>query len=57
MYQYFESFRNDALTCGGAYYPDASLEPQNIDAAFRIYQNARKGTRLLDADDNTLNSV
>ena len=54
MYQYFEAFRNDALACGGAYYPDVSLKPQNIDAAFRIYQNARKGTRLLDADDNII---
>ena len=50
MYQYFEAFRKDALACGGVYYPDVSLKPQNIDAAFKIYQTAKKGTTLLDAD-------
>jgi len=54
MYEHFENFKRDALACGAAYYPDASLQPQNIDAAFKIYRNANKGTTLLDADGNTI---
>jgi hypothetical protein len=54
MYEYVEAFRDDALACGGAYYPDVSLKPQNIDAAFRIYENAKKGTTLLDTDAKTI---
>ena len=54
MYQYFEAFRKDALACGGVYYPDVSLKPQNIDAAFKIYQTAKKGTTLLDADGKAI---
>ena len=54
MNQYFGSFERDALACGATHYPDTSLQPQNIDAAFKIYRNARKGTTLLDADGNTI---
>jgi hypothetical protein len=54
MYEDFEIFKRDALTCGAAYYLDKSLEPQKIEAAFKIYRNARKGTTLLDADENQI---
>jgi hypothetical protein len=54
MYECFEAFERDALACGATHYPDTSLQPQNIRAAFNIYQNARKGTTLLDADGNKI---
>ena len=54
MYEYVKPFRDDALTCGEAYYPDVSLKPQNIDAAFKIYENVKKGTTLFDADGKTI---
>jgi hypothetical protein len=54
MYEYFEAFRIDALACGETYYTDVSLKPQNIEAAFEVYQNAKKGTTLLDADGRTI---
>jgi hypothetical protein len=54
MYECFEAFERDALDCGATHYPDTSLQPQNIRAAFNIYQNARKGTTLLDADGNKI---
>ena len=54
MYEDFEIFKRDALSCGAAYYPDKSLDPQEIETAFKIYRNAKKGTTLLDADDNRI---
>ena len=54
MYDSLEAFESDALACGRVFYPDASLQAQNIAVAFRIYQNARKGTTLLDADNNII---
>ena len=54
MYEHFDDFKLDALNCGTDYYADASLKPQNIDSAFKIYQRAKKGTTLLDADGNTI---
>jgi hypothetical protein len=54
MYELFDDFKLDALNCGTDYYADASLKPQNIDNAFKIYQHARNGTTLLDADGNTI---
>lgn len=54
MYEHFDDFKLDALNCGKDYYRDASLTPQNIDSAFTIYQHAKNGTTLLDADGNTI---
>ena len=54
MYELFDDFKLDALNCGTDYYSDASLKPQNIDNAFKIYQHAKNGTTLLDADGNTI---
>ena len=54
MYEHFDDFKLDALDCGTDYYADASLKPQNIDNAFKIYQHAKNGTTLLDADGNTI---
>ncbi|MDO8843717.1 MAG: hypothetical protein Q7U98_03110 [Methylicorpusculum sp.] len=54
MYDHINHFRQDALECGTDYYSDDSLKPQNIDTAFKIYQHARQGTTLLDADGNTI---
>lgn len=46
MYEFFEAFSADALACGASHYPDASLEPPMIEAAYRIYRNAAAGTKL-----------
>jgi hypothetical protein len=54
MYELFDDFKLDALNCGTDYYSDASLKSQNIDNAFKIYQHAKNGTTLLDADGNTI---
>ncbi|MBS3955361.1 MAG: hypothetical protein KGZ88_20630 [Methylomicrobium sp.] len=54
MYTDINNFRQDAFECGTDYYSDASLNPQNIDTAFKIYQHARQGTTLLDVDGNTI---
>ena len=54
MYEHFDDFKLDALNCGTDYYADASLKPHNIDNAFKIYQHAKNGTTLLDADGNTI---
>lgn len=54
MYNSFETFRDHALSCGHAYYPDSSLEPQKIAVAYKIYQRAKEGTKLHDADDNVI---
>jgi len=51
MYDSFETFRDHALACGRAYYPDSSLEPKKIEVAYKIYQRAKQGTKLYDADD------
>src|SRR5690242_13771350 len=52
MYDAIEQFQNDAMLCGPAHYPDASLAPANVAVAFRIYSRTRQGTTLLDADGN-----
>ena len=54
MYDSLDSFADDALACGSAHYPDASLQPQAMEVAFNIYENAAKGTTLLDVDDNSI---
>jgi len=54
MYELFDEFKLDALNCGTDYYSDASLKPQNIDNAFKIYQHAKNGTTLMDVDGNTI---
>ncbi len=54
MYHSFAAFKSDALACGVRYYPDSSLQPEKIEAAYKIYRNASKGTQLLDADGNTV---
>jgi len=54
MYEHFDDFKLDALNCGTDHYADASLKPQNIDKAFKIYQHAKNGTTLLDAEGNTI---
>ena len=54
MYEDFEIFIRDALNCRAGYYPDKSLDPQEIETAVKIYRNAKQGTTLLDADDNRI---
>jgi hypothetical protein len=54
MYDQFEEFRADALECGPLYYADGSLEDEKLEAAFRIFQKSRDGTRLADFDGNPL---
>ena len=54
MYDQFEEFRADALECGPLYYTDGSLEENKLQAAFRIFQKSRGGTRLADIDGNPL---
>jgi hypothetical protein len=50
MYDSFEAFSADALACGSAHYPDASLDPRMIEAAYRIYRNAAGGTKLANLE-------
>lgn len=52
MYDQFEDFRTDALECGPTYYGDDSLEDDNLEAAFRIFQKSREGTKLTDFEGN-----
>ena len=54
MYTSFKDFQRDAAACGIAHYPDASLHPQALDAAFKIYNNARCATTLLNAEGETV---
>lgn len=54
MYISFEDFQRDAVACGAAHYPDASLQPEAMDAAFKIYNNAIRGTTLLDAENKSV---
>jgi hypothetical protein len=54
MYTSFEDFQRDAAACGTAHYPDASLQPQATDAAFKIYNNASRGTTLLNAEGESV---
>jgi hypothetical protein len=54
MYDSFETFRDHALSCGRAYYPDSSLEPQKIAVAHAIYQRAKQGTKLHDVDNRVI---
>jgi hypothetical protein len=52
MYQRFDEFRAAAAACGADYYSDQSLQQDMLEAAFRIYSNARAGTKLADAEGN-----
>lgn len=54
MYDCFEKFENDALKCSSKHYPDSSLTEEKIKVAYEVYQNASQGTKLLDADGNTI---
>jgi len=46
MYKSLAAFKSDAQKCGRSYYRDHSLEPENIENAYKIYQNAGLGTTL-----------
>jgi hypothetical protein len=50
MYDSLAAFQADAVACGAIGYPDASLEPHMIEAAYRIYRNAAGGTKLSDRE-------
>lgn len=54
MYETKEAFQAHAEQCGRAHYPDGSLDQGKIDAAYLIYQQARKGTKLEDHDGRTI---
>jgi len=54
MYDVFETFRDHALSCGISYYPDSSLAAKKLAVAYTIYQRAKGGTTLHDADDNVI---
>lgn len=49
------AFRAQAEACGRAYYVDRSLEPQELEAAYRIYRNACRGTKLEDFEGQPVN--
>jgi len=52
VYEHIKEFQAAAKACGPDYYPDGSLQQDKIDAAFRIYCNARAGTKLADFEGN-----
>ncbi len=52
MYEHINEFQAAAKDCGPDYYTDGSLQQDKIEAAFRIYRNARAGTKLGDFDGN-----
>lgn len=52
MYERIDEFQAAALKCGADYYTDRSLQQDMIEAAFRIFRNARAGTRLSDFGGN-----
>ena len=52
MYENIAEFRTAALNCGADYYTDGSLQEKMIEAAFKIYRNARAGTKLSDFEGN-----
>ncbi len=54
MYDSFATFRDHALSCGPTYYPDSSCEPRRLAVAYAIYQRAKQGTTLHDADHNVI---
>jgi hypothetical protein len=53
MYASLQAFHADALACGMDHYPDASLEPQTIESAYRIYRHAAVGTKLATLDGDS----
>jgi len=48
VYEHIREFQAAAKACGPDYYPDGSLQPDKIEAAFKIYRNARAGSKLAD---------
>jgi hypothetical protein len=48
MYRSLKKFRSDTLGCGPDCYSDDSVQPHKLEAAYRIYQQARAGTKLKD---------
>jgi hypothetical protein len=52
VYEHIKEFQAAAKACGPDYYPDGSLQQDKIEAAFRIYSNARAGTKLADFEGN-----
>jgi hypothetical protein len=50
LYQSFDAFRADAFACGGQYYSDQSLQPRKLEAAYKVYENAVRGTKLQDLE-------
>jgi hypothetical protein len=54
MYSSYNSFRAEAIDCGTDYYVDESLQPNKTVAAFKIYENACAGTKLKDAEGQSI---
>jgi hypothetical protein len=48
MYRSLKMFRDDAVGCGPDHYGDDSVQPNKLEAAYRIYQQASAGTKLKD---------
>ncbi|MDW7662471.1 hypothetical protein [Halomonas sp.] len=54
MYDNITTFVYEAEQCGDLCYPDSSLEIENLNTAYSIYDSAKKGTTLYDVDDNII---
>jgi hypothetical protein len=54
MYRSLKVFRDDALGCGPDYYGDDSVQPDKLEAAYRIYQQASAGTKLKDLNGHQI---
>ena len=54
MYESIDRFRDDAIACGVDYYNDGSLSDDKLNAAYRIYEKARDGTKLKNFDGDSV---
>lgn len=56
MYESLDDFKNDASSCGPAFYTDGSLDTdEKMQRAYNVYLNAKKSTALLMAIVGRLN--
>jgi hypothetical protein len=54
VYESLYAFGVDARACGGDYYTDGSLQQHKLEAAYRVYQNANRGTKLRDFEGRSV---
>lgn len=50
VYESLNAFRTDAYACGDGHYSLDSLQPRKLEAAYKLYENAARGTKLIDLE-------